>query len=193
MENRTDHKQLPARPEDVADVMLEETASSTKLLRFKKGQYLIGDDEIELGHEYVAYAFDAMRGFVRWIDGKPAEQRMGRIRDRFDLQREDLPANEDWKPQMVLPLEDLESGAFVAFVSGSVGGKIGINELINAVARAVKDKRGTDTPVIRLAVGSFPSKAFGEVDRPIFEIVNEPVEVIPKKSTEADFNDNVPF
>jgi len=95
---------LPARLEDVADVMLAATASSNPLLRFVKGEYFIGEDEIEVGHEYIAYPFDAMIGFARWEDDVVVEQRLGRIADRFQLEREDLPTDQEWKPQRALPL-----------------------------------------------------------------------------------------
>jgi hypothetical protein len=78
--------------------MLAETASGNPLLRFKKGEFFIGDDEVEVGHEYIAYPFDAMRGFVQWKDDTVVEQRLGRIRDAFILERQDLPEDEDWKP-----------------------------------------------------------------------------------------------
>src|SRR5215831_2620418 len=57
MTTDTESKQLPARLQDVADVMLAETASSNPLLRFKKGKYFFNDNEIEVGHEYIAYPF----------------------------------------------------------------------------------------------------------------------------------------
>lgn len=181
---------LPARLEDVADVMLAETQSGNPLLRFKKGEFFIGDDEVEVGHEYLAYPFDAMRGFVQWKDDTVVEQRLGRIRDAFILERQDLPEDEDWKPQYVLPLEDRETGEFVAFVSGSFGGKKAINNLINTTARAVKAGRGEATPLIRLAVGSFTSKEYGKIACPSFEIVKEPKEV---KSTKEEISDAIPF
>jgi hypothetical protein len=184
-------KNLPARPEDVADIMLAETASSNPLLRFKKGEWFIGEDEIAVGHEYRAYPFDAMRGFARWEDDAVKEQRLGRIADGYRLEREDLPADEDWKPQRVLPLEDVETGEFVAFVSGSFGGQKAINALINTTARAVKEGRGNATPVIRLAVGSFTSKEYGKIACPLFELVREqPQEVKPIKD---EMSDEVPF
>jgi hypothetical protein len=190
MLNETETK-LPARLEDIADVMLAETASSNPLLRFKKGEFLIGDDEVEVGHEYVAYPFDAMRGFVQWKDDAVVEHRLGRIRDAFTLEREDLPDDEDWKPQYVLPLEDAETGEFVAFVSGSFGGKRAINNLINTTAHAVKAGRGEATPLIRLAVGSFTSKEYGRIACPSFEVVNQqPQEVKP---IEDEMSDKIPF
>ena len=182
---------LPARLEDVADVMLAETASSNPLLRFKKGEFFIGDDEVEVGHEYIAYPFDAMRGFVQWKDDTVVEQRLGRIRDAFILEREDLPENEDWKPQYVLPLEDPETGEFVAFVSGSFGGKKAIHNLINTTARTVKAGRSEATPLIRLAVGSFTSKEYGKIACPSFEIVKQTVEVKP--TIKEEMSDGIPF
>jgi hypothetical protein len=182
---------LPARPEDVADVMLAETASSNPLLRFKKGEYFIGDDEIEAGHEYIAYPFDTMCGFARWEDDRVVEQRLGRIADKFHLEREDLPADEDWAEQRVLPLEDADTHEVVAFVSSSFGGKKAINNLISATARAVKEGRGNATPLIRLAVGSFTSKEYGRIACPVFEIVNQPPQEV--KPIEEELSDSIPF
>src|SRR5262249_32836339 len=142
---------------------LAETASANPLLRFKKGEYFIGDTLIEVGTEFTAYPFDALRGFVRWENDAVAEQRIGRIADRFNLEREDLPADQGWKAQYVLPMQNAESGEIVAFVSGSFGGKKAINTLINAVARAVKEGRGDATPSVRLMVTSFTSKEFGKI------------------------------
>lgn len=189
-DNKTEAK-LPARPEDVADVMLEQTASSNPLLRFVKGEYFIGENVIDVGDEYRAYPFDAMVGYARWEDDRVVDQRLGRIADRFQLEREDLPAEQEWKPQRVLPLEDVETHDFVAFVSSTAGGKIGINNLINATARAVKAGRGEATPLIRLAVGSFTSKEYGRIACPSFEIVKQTVEVLP--TIKQEMSDEIPF
>jgi hypothetical protein len=188
----TEERNLPARLEDVAGVMLEETASSNPLLRFKKGRFVVGEDEVAIGHEYIAYPFDALRGCVRWEGDAVVEQRLGRIADKFRLEREDLPKEEDWKEQRVLPLEDVDTGEFVAFVSGSFGGKMAINDLITKVARAVKSGRGEATPLIRLAVSKFTSKQYGEIDRPSFEIVSEPKEVT-KPTISNEMSDEIPF
>ena len=189
-DNKTEAK-LPARPEDVADVMLEQTASSNPLLRFVKGEYFIGENVIDVGDEYRAYPFDAMVGYSRWEDDRVVDQRLGRIADRFQLEREDHTAEQEWKPQRVLPLEDVETHDFVAFVSSTAGGKIGINNLINATARAVKAGRGEATPLIRLAVGSFTSKEYGRIACPSFEIVKQTVEVLP--TIKQEMSDEIPF
>src|SRR5690348_17752122 len=103
-----------------------------------------------------------MRGLVLWQDKRVVDRRMGRIRDRFKLKREELPADEDWQPQYVLPLENPETGTFVAFVSGSTGGRIAIEKLINTAAQMVKGGKGDLTPTIKIAVGKFTSPVYGE-------------------------------
>jgi len=184
-----DNMRLPAQLKDIADVMLEETAGSNALLLydFNEGKFKHGGDEVELGHEYIAYPFDAMRGFILFEgkDGK-VEQRIGRIADKFKLEREELPADEDWKPQHVLPLEDPQTGEFLAFASNTVGGKIAIYTLINTTARAVKAGHGNATPRVKLAIGKFKSSQYGTTDRPDFPFVKEMKEVKP------EFNDEIP-
>jgi hypothetical protein len=184
--SNNEESNLPARPEDVADVMLSETASSNALLLFKKGKYTSAGNDVEIGTEFISYPFDAMRGLVRWQDKKVVDRRMGRIRDRFKLTREELPADEDWQPQCVLPLEDPETGTFVAFVSGSVGGRIAIEKLINTAAQMVKSGKGDLTPTIKIGVSNFTSPVYGEVPCPAFEIVNT-------KTIAEDMDDEIGF
>jgi hypothetical protein len=114
------------------------------------------------------------------------EQRIGRIADKFGLKREDLPEDEDWKPQIALPLEDPDTGEVVMFVSCSVGGKIAVEKLIQTTARAVKKGTGDLTPLIRLSTGTFPSPDFGTIVRPAFEIV-------PRQSLKTEMSDDIPI
>ena len=132
-----------------------------------------------------------MRGCVLWNDDSVVEHRLGRIRDGFVLEREDLPADEDWKPQYALQLQDSKTGEYVVFVSGTFGGKKAINNLINATARAVKAGCGDATPLIRLAVGSFTSKEYGRIACPSFETVKQILEVKPV--IKEEMSDEVPF
>jgi hypothetical protein len=201
----TDNKNLPAKIEDVADVMLAETAASNPLLRFVKGAWVLNGEDIDTGTEFVAYPFDTMRGFARWEDNAVVEQRLNRIADRVHLEREELPEDQDWKPQHAMPLESADTGEVCVFVTGSHGGKKAINDLINKTARAVKSGRSDATPLIRLAVGSFPSKQYGDIPCPVFEIIKEdPKEVgggtkgdgdaeFAKPSSGKPFNDEIPY
>jgi hypothetical protein len=124
----TDNKNLPAKIEDVADVMLAETAASNPLLRFVKGAWVLNGEDIDTGTEFVAYPFDTMRGFARWEDNAVVEQRLNRIADRVHLEREELPEDQDWKPQHAMPLESADTGEVCVFVTGSHGGKKAIND-----------------------------------------------------------------
>jgi hypothetical protein len=89
-------------------------------------------------------------------------------------------------------LEDVDTGEFFAFVSGSWGGKKAINTLINHTARAVKAGTGEATPTIRLMVGSFTSKEYGRIACPEFELV-KPLAAEPGKAIEVEMSDEVPF
>jgi hypothetical protein len=127
-----------------------------------------------------------MRGFCRWEDDRVVEQRIARIADKFALKREDLPEDEDWKPQYALPLEDPETGEVVMFVSCATGAKIAVEKLIQSTARAVKKGTGDLTPLIRLSAGTFQSPDFGTVARPVFEIV-------PRQSIKMEMSDEIPY
>jgi hypothetical protein len=136
---------------------------------------------------------EAMRGAVKWEDDHPVEQRIGRIADKFPkFKREDFPADENWKPQVALALEDPETGVFVTFVSCSVGGGIGVERLVNATAKAVKKGTGDITPLIRLGAGTFGFAEFGKIDRPEFEIVSRQ-SLKTESGDEIPFNDEIPF
>jgi hypothetical protein len=170
----------------LADAMLEETQSATPRLLCKKGTWSLAGEEIPEGKEFIAYPGDALRGFCLWQDDRVVEQRVGRIADRFNLKREDLPADEDWKPQYALPLEDPETGDVVLFVSCSTGGKIAVEKLMRLTATAVKRGKGSLTPLVRLSKSAFNSDQYGTIIRPAFEIV-------PSETVEKELDDKIPF
>jgi hypothetical protein len=171
----------------LCDVMLEATSSSDAKLLYKKGVWSLLGETVPMGKEYIAYPMEAMQGAAKWEDDRVVEQRIGRIADKFPkFKRENFPADEDWKPQVALALEDPETGEFVTFVSCSAGGSIGLDRLIKATARAVKKGIGDLTPLVRLSTGTFPSSEFGTIDRPEFEIV-------PRQSLKTETGDEIPF
>jgi len=184
--------QLPAQLDQSVDMILQETARSNPILRFKKGEFLIGEDTVPLGQEYIAHPLDWSRGWCRWEHGSVVEQKIGRVVDGYrPPEKEQLPAG-DWAALNVLPLEDVNSGDYVLFISNSFGGKVAVEKLANATARAVKAGRGEATPLIRLAVAEFQSKQYGTITRPSFEIVNgQPEKIATVKS--VDPNDEIPF
>jgi hypothetical protein len=61
---------LPAQSGGGVDNILKETSRSNPRLLFKKGKFYIGEDQIPLGREYVAFPLDWARGWVKWEDGR---------------------------------------------------------------------------------------------------------------------------
>lgn len=193
---------LPARHDSAVDRILQETARSNPLLRFKEGKYLIRDDEIEMGREYIAYPMDWTRGWVKWEDGVIVDPRMIRVADesaenrqptRADLGDQDKmlwtdSEKDPWQPQNILPFEDVETGQYVIFTTGSIGGKVGVEELCNSVCRAYKAGKASGLPVIALATKPFTTK-FGTRQRPFFRIARYH-DLPPIRS---DLDDEIPF
>jgi hypothetical protein len=172
---------------ELCDAMLEETSSSVPKLLCKKGKWSANGEDVEAGKEFIAYPMDAMRGACRWEDDKVVETKVGRIADKFPaFKKEDFPADEDWKPQVAMPLEDPETGEIFMFVSCATGAKIAVEKLIQLTARAVKKGNGDITPLVRLSSSIFVSEEFGEIVRPAFEVV-------PRETLKTELNDKIPF
>ena len=162
----------------------QEDATFDKFLKFKKGEYLIGDDPVPLGTEYLAAAWT--KTWVKFADDKVVERKVYRVaRGERPPQREDLgdldeakwPRGRDGKPfdpyvfQYLLPLENLTTGEVLIFVTPSIGGRQAVSNLCKEYAkRKMKGQNGQ--PIIQLAVGEMPTKNFGKVPCPVFEIVN---------------------
>jgi hypothetical protein len=138
------------------------------LLKFSKGKYFIGDDEVT-GQERIAHVPAAVYGFVKFWDGKPVAQRIGRIADGFQLpDRDDLGDNDKkewqrdstgkekdpWSKQYYVPMEDIDSGEITTFVTGSDGGEKALGKLFDAFARNVRNGQWIadhQTPVRQLS------------------------------------------
>jgi hypothetical protein len=183
----TKAKNLPAELEAEADNIIEAAQGDSgfeKLLKFKKGKYSIGDDDVPLGHKYLAHTSQWTLCWIKFIDGRVADRRMGKVADGYRLpKREDLDDNDpatwevglDGKPQdpwcfqYLLPLEDLKTGEVAIFTTSSIGGRRGVADLCKAYGnRAKKGLRGL--PIVKLSFVDMPTKAWGPVPRPDFII-----------------------
>jgi hypothetical protein len=176
-----------------------------RMLRFKKGHYYIGDDEIAIGREYVAHCTQLARGWVKFGDDKLLEQRIGKVIDGFTPAKRDELGDLDknkwdtdlagkpldpWVSQVYLPLEDRETGELVVFVTGSHGGRTAVGSLCNQAARNLA--RGN--PIIRIDVRSYKHKVYDRIETPLFVVVGF-TEVPPKptQSVGEEMNDALPF
>jgi hypothetical protein len=180
----------------------QEDAGFEKLLKFKKGEYFIGEEEIALGTEYLAHAAAWVKCWIKFIDGEPVDRKPYRValgekpplREDLDARDEDdWPKDDDgnpsdpWSLQYLLPLENLKNGEVVIFCTSSFGG--------------THQKTACGQPIIKLAKTTFPSKKYGKVLRPLFEVTGwdqqgapgDFDEVIPPVTSETDFQDEIDF
>jgi hypothetical protein len=157
-------------------------AQEMRLLKFVKGEYFSGDDNIPLGREFVAHVAQLAHGWVKFTDGKVVEQRVGVAADGFrPAQRDELgdtdqtkwetdatgKPRDPWCQQQYVPLENAETGELVTFVTASQGGKSAIGRLVTQFVRNCHN----GLPVVRLATSSYKHKSFGRVEVPDFPIV----------------------
>lgn len=225
-EKSTSDATIPATRDDAAQNILnaaqERTATFDKMLKFKKGKYFIDDDPVPLGSEYLAYAGAWTKAWVRFADGKLAEPhrlynvaRGEKAPDRNDLgylDESSWPLGYDGRPsdpwvfQYLLPLENLMTGERAVFTTSSVGGRQAVSDLCREYAKRTLDGQ-TGQPIIRLAVSEMPTKNYGNVLRPLFEVVRwddaqtdnipplaatMPVQAV-KKTKHDDMEDEIPF
>src|SRR5262245_37637208 len=154
-----------------------------KLLKFVKGKYESGDDQVPEGTEFVAHVDQLVRGWVKFEDGKVTDQRVGKVADGFKLpSREDLSDTDSdkwekdasgkprdpWVIQWYLPLVGVESGELVTFVTGSKGGIGAIGTLCRVYGRK---RRNGLLPVVALKTRSYKHKTYGRIETPDLPIV----------------------
>ena len=81
---------------DVADAIAaaaqeEGTNELGALLKYSKGHYFVGTDEIPMGTEYLAHVHLWVRGYVKFKGGALIEHKVGKVADGFVIpEREDL-------------------------------------------------------------------------------------------------------
>jgi hypothetical protein len=152
-----------------------------KLLKFSKGDYLAGEEmePVPVGTIFTVNADELLVGWIKWLDSKPAEQRMVRLSDgQTPAKREEL-GDEDksnweadstgkprdpWQFTNYLPLLS-ETGELFTFTASSRGG-------INAIAVLCRRygqhrRRHPDVhPMIALDVDAYQHRDFGRIKFP---------------------------
>jgi hypothetical protein len=176
------------------------------LLKFTKGHYNLGTEEVPAGRQYIAHIQHWTRGWVKFKGGCLIEHNIGRAADGFIVpEREDLDdadkaawekdasgnPKDPWSQQSYLPLEDIETGDIVTFVSGSVGGRQAVSRLCG---RAAKHLVAMGQPRIKLAVESYKHTKFGRIDKPDFPIVGWTESALAEPATPSvEMDDQIPF
>jgi hypothetical protein len=179
-----------------------------RLLKFVKGKFECGDDEISLGTEFVAHVDQIARGWVRFEEGKVVDRIIGKIADGFrPPQREELPDNDPrswtekdtrgeprdpWVAQWFLPLIAVATGDVTTFVTGSKGGVAAVSNLCRVYGRKHRDGL---LPIVALRIRSYKHKQYGRIETPDLPVVGwegAPT-VMPIQAAADDLNDAIPF
>ena len=155
-----------------------------RLLKFVDGRYLLGgSEEVPLGRQYVALIPDIRRGWTKFVGGRLVDQKIGRLADGFKLQPRDTLGDiektawetdgdgnfrDPWAAQIYLPLEDLESGELVVFVTGSKGGHRAVGSVCSVYGRAPDG----GLPIIEIGESSYLHKLYRrKIPEPKFTVV----------------------
>ena len=187
-----------------------------KILKFQKGKYYVGDDEIGVNSEMIAHITQLARGWVKFKGGELVDRRIGKVVEGFIVpKREDLDDNDEsnwekndrgerrdpWVAQSYLPLENLETGELVVFVTGSAGGSTAVGTLVKTASRNLHKGQ----PIIQLGVRSYKHKQYGRIENPDFPIVGwtggtgmapaapAPAPTLPAKAVHPAFDDQIPY
>ncbi len=214
-QSATNDGSLVPRGTEVANIgsAAQEDAGFDKILKFKKGEYFIGEDKIPLGTDFIAHAIGWTKCWIKFVNGERVQHMAYRVAlGEKPPQRESLddfdeskwPEGLDGKPadpwvyQYLLPLENPANGEVVIFVTSSFGGRRAVADLCAAYARRTQKVKNAGQPIVKLAKADMPTKKFGKVPRPCFEITgwNETagdVEIIPPVSSKDEFRDEIPF
>jgi hypothetical protein len=194
-------------------IAAQEDAGFDKILKFKKGEYFIGEEKVLLHTQYVAHPEAWTKSWIKFEGSKVVDRRLYFVaRGEKPPEREDLDdadrstwsvgldgkPHDPWQQQYLLPLEDPTSGEVVVFTTGSFGGKRAVGELCSAWAKREK-RGGHGQPLVQLHRGEMQTKKFGKVPTPEFRIVGwsdtagdaslEP----PPATSEKDFEEQIPF
>lgn len=166
------------------EVAAENSGRFGKLLKFVKGKWEIGDDEVPIGTEYIAHINQLAKGWVHFEDGEVVgDPIIVKIVDGKKLpERQELPDNnpkkwekdddgkprDPWAKQWYLPLISVESGELHTYVTGSDGGDQAITNLCAIYGRKVHDGM---LPIIALRSSGYKHRKYGRIEKPELPIV----------------------
>jgi hypothetical protein len=212
----TNGNKLPAVQEAAAiGAAAQQDGGFETLLKFKKGEYFSANEEVPLGTEFIAHCIGWTRGWTKFENQAVVDRKMFRVADgRRPPDRDELDANDPtqwpigisgqpadpWVFQFYLPMENRETGEVVIFVTSSFGGKRAVADLCKTYSRRVARTGKSEQPVIKLDKAKMPTRQWGDVPRPSFEVIGwtgdevEGIrEVKPMDGINQELNDEIPF
>jgi hypothetical protein len=209
----SENTNLPVQYDSNVEELAAEAANDLgTLLKFAKGVWTLGEKLASPDAEFITAPEAVVQGWIRFDDKKVVERILKRPGDKRRLpDRDELSmsetfewpvdakgvARDPWIRQVYLPMLD-DRGGLVTFVTGSVGGRIAVGKICSAFLKNNKAR-----PIVKLSVGSFRSKDYGNIPAPAFEIVGfEGVDTLPENDSgggdryttglAAELNDSLP-
>ena len=154
-----------------------------KLLKFNKGEWLVGEDTVSEGAEYIAFIDEVARGWIKFEDGSVTDRQIVKVRDGKPLPREALgdddpsqwEVGDDGTPrdpyvfQWLLPMSPVEAeGDLTVYPTASKGGIGAIGLLCKVYGRS---QRNGLLPIVALKTTSYKHPVYGKVLKPDLPIV----------------------
>ena len=156
------------------------------ILRFEKGDWLLGQDkkELKLGTLLLANMAGVEWGWVRWQDSRPTDRRMGLLAEGYQVEpRSALPdqdrdmwdlddkgyKRDPWQKMIEIPVR-IPDGDELLMAGGSRGWEGCCKALFEAYGKGLKEGR-QGTPVIKLGGSHYDHKMYGRVKVPVLELV----------------------
>ena len=181
-----------------------------KLLKFSKGDYLLGEgaEPVDQGTVVVAAIDQLLTGWIRWENARPVEHRMVPVASgqcpplrsdlgyldqaKWEVDNNGKP-RDSWQYSAYLPLLSA-AGDLWTFSTSSTGGHGAIGKLSRAFARH-RRKAPDELPRISLKSDSYlhPEKQYGRIKVPLFELVGwEAKDRVAQALAEAGLTDELP-
>jgi hypothetical protein len=155
------------------------------LLKFAKGDYLADGKAVPAGTRVIARMNTLQVGWIKWVDLRPADSRMGYVDRGFVLPRRHQLGDTDeaswdtddrgeprdpWAFTNNIVFVEEKRGQVFTFSTSSRGGITAMANLSRAYSRGRKPGHW---PIITLSVDAYehPDRTFGRIKFPVFNIV----------------------
>jgi hypothetical protein len=168
-------------PEEEAKALLDEAQKGVQIiLKYRDEHYYIRDQEVSLGTRYFAHPGNWERQWIRFDDKKVTDRIRIRVSTKKLLPARNKLSNPEledtdkdpWSLQNVIPFENVETGELEVFTTTTAGGKMAIEELAKAYAKAVLAGTARGLPIVELQVGTFRTSFGKDQPKPFFPIVD---------------------
>lgn len=158
------------------------------ILKFQKGDFYAGKDEREVdeGTRLVAVMDEMRIGWVKWENGRPTDQELGRVVDgyrpavrsslgdtdqtQWELDNSGQP-RDPWQTVIYVVLKEEGGNQFYTFPASSKGARTAVGLLATEYGKHSRMKPD-EFPIVELGASSYqhPNKAYGRIKVPVLKV-----------------------